>query len=174
MFCSGGSLPYFARIEAKEILFGCVFFCQHQFPEETVQVLLPKKERRDLPDDSSNIFKRSNIDLYLERASATFCIGKFRVLNGFCYAEFLAYYTLENKSNKTCEYQPEELDDNLIENNHKECSYPQTIKLMISGKTVRCWKVRGVPRHHVPNKFLSPKEFAHHVLLLFYQFRDEK
>ena len=41
-------------------------------------------------------------------------------LEDFCYSEFLAYYTLENKSSKTCEYQS---DDNLIENNHEEYSY---------------------------------------------------
>ena len=64
----------------------------------------------------------------MERPNATFCNGKYRVLNDFCYTEFLAHYTLENKSNKTCEYQPDELDDNLIENNHEKCSYPQKIK----------------------------------------------
>ena len=31
-------------------------------------------------------------------------------------------YTRENKSSKTCEYQPDKLDDHLIENNHEECS----------------------------------------------------
>ena len=64
----------------------------------------------------------------MERPSATFCNEKYRVLNDFCYTEFLAHYTLENESNKTCEYQPDELDDNLIENNHEKCSYPQKIK----------------------------------------------
>lgn len=32
--------------------------------------------------------------------------------------QFLVYCTFENKSNKTCEYEPEELDENPIENNH--------------------------------------------------------
>ena len=34
-------------------------------------------------------------------------------------------YTLQNESNKTCEYQLDDLDDNLIENNHEECSFPK-------------------------------------------------
>ena len=34
-------------------------------------------------------------------------------LNDFCYAEFLAYSTLENKSSKTYEYEPHELEYNL-------------------------------------------------------------
>ena len=63
----------------------------------------------------------------MERASTTFCNGKYSVFNDFCYTEFLAYYTPENKSSKTCEYHPDELDDNLIENNREECSYPTPI-----------------------------------------------
>ena len=117
-------------------------FVNTNLPEERVQALLPEKELSELPDDSPNIFKRSSIDCYMERRSATFRNGKHCVPNDFCYAEFLAHYTLENKLNKTCEYQPDELDDNLIENNHEECSYLKNIKLMISGETIRCHKVR--------------------------------
>ena len=86
----------------------------------------------------------------------------------------MAYYTLENKSNKICEYQPDELDDNLIENNNEECFYPKRIKLMISGETMQCRKVRRILRYHTTSKLLSPEEFAHHVLVLFYPGRDEK
>ena len=39
---------------------------------------------------------------------------------------------------------------------------------------MRYRKVRTVLQYHVPNKLLSPEKFAHHVLLLFYPFRDEK
>ena len=78
----------------------------------------------------------------MERPNATFCDGKFGVLNDFCYVEFLAYYTLEGKPTKTREYQPDELDDNLIENSHENCPYPKNINLMISGETMQCCKVR--------------------------------
>ena len=33
----------------------------------------------------------------MERPNATFCNGKYNILDDFCYAEFLAYYTDENK-----------------------------------------------------------------------------
>ena len=59
----------------------------------------------------------------MERPSGTLCNGKYIVSNNVCYAEFLTYYTLENKSNKACEYQSDELDENVIDNNHEECSY---------------------------------------------------
>ena len=63
----------------------------------------------------------------MERPSATFCNGKYSVLNNFCFPEILACSILEKKSNKTCEYHPNELDDNLIEKSHEECSYPQKL-----------------------------------------------
>ena len=39
---------------------------------------------------------------------------------------------------------------------------------------MRCRKVRRIVRYHVPNEVLCPEKFAHHVLLLFYSFRDER
>ena len=45
---------------------------------------------------------------------------------------------------------------------------------MISGETMCCRKVRQILRYHVPNKLLSPEKFAHHAMLLFFPFRDEK
>ena len=98
----------------------------------------------------------------------------FYGLKDFRYAESLAYYTLENKSNKTCEYQLDELDENLIENNYEDCSYPPKIELMISGETMKCRKVKRILQYHVPNKILSSGKISHHVLLLFYLLRDKK
>ena len=95
------------------------------------------------------------------------------VLNDFYYTEFLAYYILESKSNKTIEYHHNELDDNLTENNHKECSCKENVKL-ISGETMSCRKVRRILRYHVPYKLLPSGKSARHVLLLFYLLRDEK
>ena len=54
-------------------------------------MLLSGKEQSGLPYKSPNIFKKSNIDCYLERPSATFCNGKYSILGDFCDAEFLAY-----------------------------------------------------------------------------------
>ena len=30
---------------------------------------------------------------------------------------------MQNFTNKTCEYQPDNLDDNLVDKNHEDCSY---------------------------------------------------
>ena len=65
MFCLVGSLSYIARIETEEE-FPAVCFVNTNLPEERVKVLLSEKELSELPDDSSNIFKKSNIDRYIE------------------------------------------------------------------------------------------------------------
>ena len=53
-----------------------MYFVNTNLPEERVQVLLSEKELSELPDDSSNIFRKSNIDRYVERPNATCCNGK--------------------------------------------------------------------------------------------------
>ena len=151
-------------------IFPAVYFVNTNLPEENFQVLLSEKELSELPDDSPNIFNKPNID-YVERPSAAFCNGKYSALNDFCYAECFAYYTLENKSSNSCQHQPEELDETLIEKNHEDPSYPKQIKLMILGERIRCRQIRTILRHYVSNKILYPEKFAHHVLLLFHHFR---
>ena len=126
--CSVQKKVYHILPELKQSkIFPAAYFVNTSLPEEIIQVLLPAKNLRKLPDDSPNIFKRSNIDRYMEKPSASFCNGKYSLLNHFCYVKFLAYYTLERKSDKTCNYQLDESDDNLIENNHSKCSYPQKL-----------------------------------------------
>ena len=109
----------------------------------------------------------------MERPNATFCNGKFGVLNNFCYAEFLAYYTLESKSTRTCKHQPDELDDKLIENSHEECPYPKNIKLMISGETMPCRKIRRILRYHVPNNCISSVYIMYLIMCCFYFIHSE-
>ena len=77
-------------------------------------------------------------------------------------------------TDKNCECQPDEWDYNLIVNNHKECSYPPEINLMISIKTTWCGKVTRILQYHVSNNLLSPEKFARYSLHSFYPFRDEK
>ena len=75
-------------------IFAVVYFVNTSLSAKRVQVLLPEKELSTLPYDSPNVFKRSNIGCYMVKPSTTFLNGKYNALNDFCYAEFLAYYTL--------------------------------------------------------------------------------
>ena len=62
----------------------------------------------------------------------------------------------------------------MIKDHHEECSCTSKIKVLISGQTMPCHKVRQIFPYQVPNKLLSPEKFAHHILLLCFAFRDEK
>ena len=63
------------------------------------------------------------------------------------YLTILVRQNIYHITGKTTEYYPNDLDDNLIENTFEECCYPQQIKLMISGETIRCQKVRQFLRY---------------------------
>ena len=102
------------------------------------------------------------------RPNTTFCNGKCSVLAELY--TLLAYYT----HLKISQVIPVNISQMNLMINHEECSYSQKIKFMTSGETMRCRKVRRIFRYHVPKKFLAPENFAHHVLLLFYSFRNEK
>ena len=73
------------------------YFANNNLPEQRVKVFLYKKELTKIPDDNLHNFKRSNIECYMERLSATLFNGKYHVLNDFCDIELLAYYSLEKK-----------------------------------------------------------------------------
>ena len=97
-----------------------------------------------------------------------------------CFKQFLLSRIFsilhKNKSSRTCEYQLDEFDDNLVRNDHENNHVltPPKIRLMIAGETMQCRKVRHILRYHVSNKLLAAEEFAHHVLFLFFLFRDVK
>ena len=65
-----------------------------------------------------------------------FAAGKYSVADQMCYAEFLRYYYLIYKSGHN-DNQPEELTDNLLEDNSlcSPVNHPKTLPLMSSKKT---------------------------------------
>ena len=64
-------------------IFLAVYFVNTNLPEDRIQVLLPEKELSELPDNTLNIFKRSNTVCYMARLSSAFCHGEYSVLNHF-------------------------------------------------------------------------------------------
>ena len=112
------SLSHALRIEVKKSVSSSTFLF-------LCTLLLSKKELNELPDDSINIFKKSNIDQYIIRRNALFGESKYSALDHFCYTEFSAYYTINKKPDHSSEYQPDEFQDKLIEENHEECDYHQ-------------------------------------------------
>ena len=88
------------------------------------------------------------IDWYIDSPNALFSGGKYSALYHFCYAEFTAYYTIDNKPvHSSPKYQPDEFQDKLIEGNHEECGYPKHKVDEISNKneTLQSQKSSSIP-----------------------------
>ena len=128
-----------------------------------------------MPDDSSYILKRNNINRYKDQLNLSFCGGQYNVLNLFCFEEFVVHYAL-NKSGEinsvNGDYQPHLLPDMLLESNH-DSQYPNIIKLMNCNEKMKCREVQRVFRYHVPNKHRFPDKYTQHLHLLFYPLRSE-
>ena len=152
--------------------FPVVTFANTNLPEKRFKMCKSAKELDELPDDSVEVFKKNNLDRYLERPNVTFRKGKYAVLDGFCYAEFLSYYYLDTKplpiANNDC--QPEVLQD---DDNDKPLRYPKIIPLMSSKEKMRCRNIKKVLRYHILNPAVNAEAYAHHLLILFYPFRKE-
>ena len=70
------------------------------------------------------------------------------------------------------------LTDDLIESQNTESDtgqcLPKRIKLENCNEYMKCRKVRAVLRYHTPNKQKEPEHYFHHLLILYYPWRDER
>ena len=113
------------------------------------------------------------IDRYIDRPNLSFCGGKYSALDSFCLAEFLRYFCLAPLKSKDNDYQPEIVVDNLIENNHApDINYPSSIPIMSANEKLKCCKVPYVLKYQ-PNQHTHPGEYAHHLLFMYFPFRNE-
>ena len=154
--------------------FPAVVFANTNIPEKRFRVCLDESEIKDLPENSTDIFKKNMVDRYVDRPDLMFAAGKYSVTNQLCYPEFLRYYSLIYKSRHN-DNQPEELTDHLLEAN-SPCSpvnCPKILSLTSSKEKLHSRKVPYVLGYHAPNKHKYPEQYAHHLLFLFYPFRDE-
>ena len=96
--------------------FPVVIFTNSNIPEKRFQLCLAENEISELPEDSKEAFKRSMVHRYIDWPNLTSSSNKFTVLDAFCLAEFSRYYYLpSNRKYKEIDYQPEELDDEIVE-----------------------------------------------------------
>ena len=81
---------HFLKMKSEENLSGCLFY-QHKSSrgKSSIRLLLLEKGLSELVGECPYIFKKSNIDCFMERSSATLYNEKYSVLNEFCCAEYL-------------------------------------------------------------------------------------
>jgi len=152
--------------------FPIVSFANTNLPDKRYRMCKNEKELTELPEESTDVFKRNNLDRYLERPNKTFKGGRFSVLDNFCYAQFLAFYVLDSnpKFIEENDSQPEVLLDDSTES---LSSYPKSIPLMLSKEKMKRRNVRKVLRYHTPNAATNAEAYSHHLLMLFFPFRKE-
>ena len=66
-----------------------VIFAKSNIPEKRFRLCLAEHEISELPEDSKKVFKRNMVDQYIDQPNLTRSIGRFAVLDPFCFAEFL-------------------------------------------------------------------------------------
>ena len=138
------------------------------FQENVSKFLKSETELNMLPGHSTDVFKRNNVDRYINRPNKIFCHRSYQALDSFSFAEFLHYYTSVYYHDQH-EYQPNVLLDQLIKKNHEACVYRKTFKLMNYNVTMKCRKVKRVLRvlRTWILKIFTP--FVTYVLLYFDQ-----
>ena len=95
-----------------------VHFLNSNLPNERYRMCKTPEELAELPEDSTEVFKKNILDRYLDRPNATFINGKYRSVNNVCYAIFHAYYYVDSKLNnkdETNDTIPSVLTDDLLE-----------------------------------------------------------
>ena len=150
-------------------IYPATVFVSTDLPEKRVRIAKSEQELEGLDDESTDIFKSNIIERYAIRPK---CIASL------CLAEFAAYYYKDYKKDcqETADAQPEILTDDVIELQHHNSVtsvLPKRISLMNSNEIMKCRRVRAVIRYHKPNKTKEPEQYFHHLLMLYYPFRDE-
>lgn len=100
---------------------------------------MSEDEISSLPDHSTNVFKWNMLDRYIDIPNRLYANGKYLVLYFFCYADFLRYYySAQGKVVDKNDHQPEELLDELVEENHMlKVNYSNVIPLMSSNEKLK-------------------------------------
>lgn len=153
-------------------IFPAVTFANTNIPDKRFRICLTESELNELPQDSNAIFKQNMLDRYCDRPNARSFNGKYILVSKMCYAEFLHFYRVKYVECKENDCQPNELEDELIETNHTNTVYPKEVPLMSSDTKLKYRKVPLVLRYFEPNKNKNPEDFAHHLLMLYFPFRN--
>jgi hypothetical protein len=152
-------------------IFPKTIFVSTDFAENRVRVTKTQRELDELDDDSTDIFKSNIIVRYSDRPRS------IPAVNNMCLALFAANYFKDYKSDfhEVSDSQPQILSDNFIESqNIENTGLPDRIKLMNTKEVMKCRKVKAVIRYHIPNKRKEPEKYFHHLLMLYFPWRNEQ
>ncbi len=173
------------EVSAQECVYRCMpelwlrkifpktLFVSTDFAENRVRFAKKQQELDELDDDSTDIFKSNIIIRYSNRPK------NIPVVNDMCLALFAAHYFKDYKIdfNEVSDSQPEVLSDDFVESQNIEnhnTGLPDRIKLVNSKEILKCRKIKAVIRYHTPNKRKKPEKYFHHLLMLYFPWRNEQ
>ena len=132
------------------------------------------EEIEELDPNSTDIFKRNMVDRYIDRLGSRFKNGMYGTVGHICFAIFVAHYYLDYENKDDYDSQSDVLSEEIKESPQGISEpLPKSLPLMSASENLKLGKTRQVLRYHVPNKHLHSEKFAHHLLFMFYSFRDE-
>ena len=151
-----------------------VQFMNTNLPEQRFRMAKSEEELSELPEDSTDVFKRNMLDRYMNRPDSAFKGGRFAVVDRMCFAFFQMYYYIDSRDDNEFENDnlPVVLTNQLLEEN-ETTRYPSSIPIMNSKERLKCRKVPLVLRFAPQNKHCFPEKFAHHLLMCYLPFRSE-
>ena len=116
-------------------------FANSNLPEHRYKMCLNEEEFKELPEDSTNIFKKNMIDRYRDRSNSQFAGGKYGGVAVICFADFLANYYLMPKPNDN---QSDILVEDHIQIVTEPSNFPAALRLMSSKGKLKCRKTKVV------------------------------
>ena len=173
------------EVSAQECVYRCMpelwlrkifpktVFISTDFPENRVRFAKKQEELDELDDDSTEIFKSNIIIRYSDRPR------NIPIINRMCLALFAAHYFKDYKLdfNEVSDSQPDVLSDDVTEFKNVEnhgTELPNRIKFLNAKEVMKCRKIKAVTRYHTPNKRKEPEKYFHHLLMLYFPWRDEQ
>ena len=129
-----------------------------------------QEELDELDDDSTEIFKSNIIIRYSDRPR------NIPIINRMCLALFAAHYFKDyNRDfNEVSDSQPDVLSDDVTEFKNVENHGTELLKFLNAKEVMKCRKIKAVTRYHTPNKRKEPEKYFHHLLMLYFPWRDEQ
>ena len=100
-----------------------ISFINTNLPNNRTRMIKSKKELELLPDNSTDIFKKSIIGRYMDRPTC----GKFATLKTVCIAQFASLYYKKTSSDN--DYQSNILEENIEKENNCNTALPKKIFL---------------------------------------------
>ena len=87
----------------------------------------------------------------------------------------MRYYYIISNTEIENDFQPQELKDEVVEENgYSQNDYPKVILMILSKEKLKCRKIPLMLQYRVLSKERYREKYIHHMLFMYFPFRDEE